>query len=192
MDELKRLRKENRYLKRELSRLRRISYRDELTGLWNKMGFKREVISILSMVRRQKSSLCLGVFDLDGFKDVNDRLGHKEGDKVLVLFAEVLKKYTRLGDILGRWGGDEFLIALPLAKLEDALNVGERIREYVEKRYRRSKYPITVSGAFSEVSFSSSRKRMGYSDFERLYEKLFKEADEKLLKMAKQRKNKVI
>lgn len=188
------LKTENKVLKREVNKLRKISFRDSLTGLLNKTGFEREVISALSMARRAKSCLCIGVFDLDGFKQFNDKKGHKEGDRVLANFADVLIKNTRLGDVLSRWGGDEFVIALQFAELSDAINAGNRIRTSMEESYKNNKYPVTVSGGFSEICFKNIdlNRRVSGDFFKNVYLKLFKQADRKLLKIAKVNKNKVI
>ncbi|MFH1376400.1 MAG: GGDEF domain-containing protein [Candidatus Woesearchaeota archaeon] len=191
---IKNLKSENRNLKREVKKLKVISFRDSLTGLSNKTGFEHEVISAISMARRAKSCLCLGIFDLDGFKQFNDKKGHKEGDKVLIEFAKVLEKNTRLGDVLSRWGGDEFVVVLQFARLADALEVGERIRESIEKIYRGKKYSITVSGGFSEICFKDVDLKTHVSNnyFKKIYLKLFKQADKKLLDVAKVNKNKIV
>lgn len=190
---IKTLRSENRNLRKEINKLKKLSYYDGLTGLFNKPGFEQRVIASLSLIRRKNGSLCLGIFDLDGFKQINDKLGHKEGDRILIMFAKVLSKYTRLGDILCRWGGDEFVIALPFSRLQDAKDVGERIRKHMEKKYGNKKYPVTVSGAFNEISFENSNSnKIMHRDFAKAYETLFKKADKKLLCVAKLSKNKIV
>jgi diguanylate cyclase (GGDEF)-like protein len=69
--------------------------------------------------------------DVDHFKAVNDQLGHRAGDRVLAHIAGVLKEHLRAGDTLGRWGGEEFLIICPDTDLEDALGLGQRLRQAV-------------------------------------------------------------
>ena len=192
LDLIKKIRSENTALRKEVAKLKRLSYYDELTGLLNKAGFEHRILASLSMVKRERSKLCLGSFDLDGFKQNNDKLGHKEGDKILIIFAKVLNNYMRLGDLLCRWGGDEFVVALPLSRLSDAINIGERIRKHVERKYKHNKYPITVSGAFNEISFEKSNAKIAISDLTRIYEHLFNQADKKLLSIAKLNRNRIV
>jgi len=71
--------------------------------------------------------------DVDNLKLVNDGYGHRAGDQLLTFFAQVLKQSTRQGDILSRWGGDEFLLALIGADEKVALDIFERIRELTKR-----------------------------------------------------------
>ena len=101
---------ENRRLLKELHKE---ATTDQLTGLLNRRALlevlKREVARV---VRSDKDTLCLCFLDLDNFKKINDTYGHIEGDKVLKKVAEILKKSLRLYDIVGRWGGDEFVLGI--------------------------------------------------------------------------------
>lgn len=67
--------------------------------------------------------------DLDGFKRVNDELGHREGNRAIRRFADYLKKRKRAGDVAGRYGGDEFTVLLPDTKEQDAIPLANRLRE---------------------------------------------------------------
>ena len=71
------------------------------------------------------------MIDIDNFKLLNNNYGHTLGDQVLVLFAETLQKEARSGDILARWGGEEFLIFLPETKLTDAVTIANRLRKKI-------------------------------------------------------------
>ncbi len=109
------------------------TYKDELTGVYNRkylnLIFERE----LARSRRYKDSLSLMILDLDNFKEINDSLGHLEGDKTLVKFADVLKNTVRESDTVVRYGGDEFVIIIPSTSYEGAVRLGERILENLKK-----------------------------------------------------------
>ncbi|MBM3735171.1 MAG: diguanylate cyclase [Acidobacteria bacterium] len=92
---------------------------DFLTGLPNSRGLNVQIENELARCRRQKSSLAVLVTDLDGFKDVNDRFGHQEGDLVLKAVALALRQSCREYDYVARMGGDEFVILLPGLGVED-------------------------------------------------------------------------
>ena len=75
--------------------------------------------------------------DLDGFKNVNDTLGHDAGDEVLVHVAERLRTAVRAGDVVARWGGDEFVVLCPTVEsVEDATRIADRIRASIEAPFR--------------------------------------------------------
>jgi diguanylate cyclase (GGDEF)-like protein len=88
--------------------------------------------------------LAVMLLDIDHFKSINDRFGHASGDAVLVRVGEILQACVRRGDLVARWGGEEFLVLLPDASLEEAREISERIRleiartAYSEQRLRVS------------------------------------------------------
>lgn len=105
--------------------LQRVAAEDPLTGLYNRRHFFALAQKVLSIAKRRKMSFSLILVDLDNFKEVNDTLGHPRGDRVLQETAQCLKLFSRDGDILGRYGGDEFIMlaydadearAIPLAR----------------------------------------------------------------------------
>lgn len=83
---------------------------DELTGLYNRRGFRMMAEQELRHNRRLKSDVVLLSIDIDSFKQINDTYGHDEGDRVLKLVAKTLQTNFRSSDVIGRWGGDEFLV----------------------------------------------------------------------------------
>jgi diguanylate cyclase (GGDEF)-like protein len=91
--------------------LKRAAERDQLTGLHNRASFDRRLARAMQRVKSEPVTVAL--LDLDGFKDVNDTLGHLVGDKVLQTIAHKLKQHTRSGVFLARWGGDEFAMLFP-------------------------------------------------------------------------------
>jgi diguanylate cyclase (GGDEF)-like protein len=127
--------------------VRRLSITDDLTGLYNHRHFFKTLESELVRMKRQKTSLSLLMFDLDGFKRYNDHYGHVEGDKVLRWVGEVVRTSIRNSVDSGyRYGGDEFAVLLIGTSLDQTLAVAERIRSTVEQ----SEYDITVSIGLAE------------------------------------------
>lgn len=107
-------------------RLEEAALTDVLTGLSNRRAFDLRLAEELERARRYAYPLSLLVMDLSGFKAINDRLGHKQGDQALQAVASTLKKQRRNGDSLYRWGGDEFAAILPHADLEGAIAAATR------------------------------------------------------------------
>lgn len=105
---------------------------DPLTRLNNRRGFLPVAESMWSLAQRNDRDICVALIDVDHFKEVNDRYGHSLGDVVLARIAEVLDQSRRTGDILARWGGEEFILLLPETTVEEAGKVAERIRADVE------------------------------------------------------------
>ncbi|WP_300628657.1 EAL domain-containing protein [Pseudomonas sp.] len=104
---------------------------DPLTGLLNRRGFYQTVENMLSRSERNEQSLVLLYLDLDGFKRVNDTLGHDAGDRVLRWVSEQMQACLRSYDILGRMGGDEFTALLELEFPEQAAKIAEKLIERV-------------------------------------------------------------
>jgi diguanylate cyclase (GGDEF)-like protein len=101
---------------------------DPMTGLPNRRGFMDQAQRMLDRNTRDGTSFSLLAFDLDRFKKINDTFGHPTGDHVLRIFADVVSRVARPGDLAGRIGGEEFLLALPGASQDAAVAVGGRIR----------------------------------------------------------------
>jgi len=105
------------------------AYLDALTGLGNRRMLSRQQGSL---EQESEAPLCLALIDIDFFKKINDTHGHAIGDKALVFLAETMKIFFRRGDLLIRWGGEEFLILLRYTELENADTLMERFRKQVE------------------------------------------------------------
>jgi len=128
--------------------VRRLSITDDLTGLYNHRHFFKTLESELVRMKRQKTTLSLLMFDLDHFKRYNDLYGHFEGDKVLKKIGEIVRNSIRSNVDSGyRYGGDEFVILIINASIEQSLAIAERIRSSVENAGFQD---ITVSIGLSE------------------------------------------
>jgi len=115
-------------IRRHRRQLAHLANTDSLTGLPNRRHSYSLGKAAFEKAQEENRQLTVAVVDLDHFKSINDRFGHAGGDKVLQEFARVCRESIRSGDILGRWGGEEFLIVMPGASLEVALVALERLR----------------------------------------------------------------
>jgi diguanylate cyclase (GGDEF)-like protein len=113
---------------RRYSDLEDLAYRDELTELPNRRGALRQIDVLISRARRHGHQLALLLIDADRFKAVNDDHGHAVGDVVLRELAARLRERVRREDIVGRWGGEEFVVALPETTPDGAAAVAEALR----------------------------------------------------------------
>ncbi len=107
---------------------------DDLTMVANRGHALRLIKEALEKAREQGGPFCVLMTDLDSFKDINDQLGHQAGDVVLQQAARLCRENIRTVDILGRYGGDEFVMGLPGARLPDAVRAAERIRAAVRSQ----------------------------------------------------------
>ncbi len=105
---------------------------DALTGLMNRSAFNDSFNDFLLLSKRNGAPLSLLFFDIDNFKSINDTLGHQAGDGVLVRIAELLKTRLRRTDIVGRWGGEEFIVGLIDTDHENAAAIAEALRKSFE------------------------------------------------------------
>ena len=118
---------------------------------------------IIFLFKRNKTPFCLVVADIDYFKDINDRFGHDCGDEVLQTISDLINDEIRNIDTLSRWGGEEFLILLHEANEEQAIIVGERIREMTKKSSfaLKNDFSYTVSiGVYSSIPKSECQVNM--------------------------------
>jgi diguanylate cyclase (GGDEF)-like protein len=101
---------------------------DGLTGLLNRRGFVEAAQAELSRARRSGTTLGFVSFDIDHFKAVNDEFGHDAGDKVLARLGQIFREQTRDGDLVGRMGGEEFVVLLVDSDVQQSLEYAERMR----------------------------------------------------------------
>jgi len=126
----------------------RLAAIDVLTGLRNRRAFQQQMSVEMARSNRYGSALSLLLLDVDHFKEINDGHGHAAGDRVLSLLGGLLREQLRTPDIPARWGGEEFVIALPNTDLAGAEVVAERLRLAVVKaviRHGGKAIPVTIS-----------------------------------------------
>ncbi len=116
-------------LRRTMERLRQLATTDELTGLWNRRAFLERWDFEYTRAKRYGRPLGCLLIDVDGFKSINDTVGHHMGDLVLKGVAQELKTALRGADVLARFGGDEFIVALPETSVAQASLVAEKLRQ---------------------------------------------------------------
>lgn len=104
---------------------------DPLTGIANRRSFEQRALSLLALSQRQQLPMALLLIDADHFKRINDRFGHQVGDEALQVVVKALQSRLRPTDVLGRHGGEEFIVALDQADLATATGVADRLREAV-------------------------------------------------------------
>jgi diguanylate cyclase (GGDEF)-like protein len=120
-------------VERELAAIR-LATIDELTGLSNRRGFKMLAGQAISMCKRHGRPATLLVFDLDGFKAINDTLGHASGDAALASFGADLLANYRNSDVVARLGGDEFCVLLSGTSADGAMGTLDKLSERLERR----------------------------------------------------------
>lgn len=123
--------KKNELLKLQNLELERLSTTDQLTGIYNRRYLENQLDNELHRCERYSKNLSLLILDVDKFKTVNDTYGHNIGDEVLITIANTIKSTLRKTDILGRWGGEEFLVILP--ECDSPYEIAEKIRTTLEQ-----------------------------------------------------------
>lgn len=111
--------------------LTNLTLTDYLTNLSNRKNIDYVLKINENLFNRYKDKFSIILIDLDDFKKVNDTYGHLVGDKVIIEISEILKKYTRQTDVVGRWGGEEFIIICPKTDLLDASKLAEKLRDKI-------------------------------------------------------------
>jgi diguanylate cyclase (GGDEF)-like protein len=139
-------------LKTLYERERRLSRIDPLTRIENRRAFFESAARFKNLSDRNHVPLSMAYIDLDGFKQVNDRLGHSTGDKVLAVTAAEIRKALRPTDVVARIGGDEFAVLLPATGHEAAAHILERVRLELDRATQEKSWPVTFS--IGIVSFS--------------------------------------
>ncbi|MCT7630909.1 diguanylate cyclase [Aliarcobacter butzleri] len=139
--------------------LLKLSITDNLTKLYNRVKLDKSLQEEMNRSLRYNTNFSIILLDIDYFKKVNDNFGHQVGDEVLIESAQVLSKNIRNVDILGRWGGEEFLVICPETKIEDAIKVASHIKEAI-KLHKFTTYPNTVTMSLGVASFNKDIKNV--------------------------------
>jgi diguanylate cyclase (GGDEF)-like protein len=148
MDTISRLKRKIIWLEREVAQAYHFACHDQLTGLPNRRLLRDRLSQAIVQATRRDKQVALLLIDLDGFKTINDRLGHMAGDKLLQCVAERLISCIRGGDTVCRYGGDEFVILL--AEVEDetsAMGVARKLHAQLTKPYIVDDHSFTVSAS---------------------------------------------
>lgn len=157
---------------------------DSLTGCANRREFEMRGAAEVARVKRSGAPLSFVTIDLDHFKQINDRHGHKAGDEVLKAFAELVKRTLRPSDVVGRIGGEEFALILPDATREGATVAAERLCQLVEKEV------VTLAGA--PLRFTVSLGVAQYGPDGDTYESVIEAADRRLYRAKQLGRNRVV
>ncbi|UGB44257.1 GGDEF domain-containing protein [Frateuria edaphi] len=142
------LRDQREALSRALAEVERLAVSDELTGIANRRSMRSLLEHHVALSARHVMPFCVAILDIDHFKTVNDELGHAAGDEVLKAFARRASETLRSSDVLGRWGGEEFVLVMP-CDLEAARRVLERTHRAVFSSCYPSR-PITFSAGVAQ------------------------------------------
>ncbi len=166
--------------KRLEENLRRLATVDQLTGIYNRYSFEKFLEKEIGRAERYGSKFAIIMFDIDNFKQINDIYGHQVGDKVLKELVDIVKNYIRKSDIFARWGGEEFMILVPIKDKSDAYKIAEKIRKRIEE-FRFDKIGnLTVSLGISFYKNGDSMKS------------IIRRADTALYEAKKSGKNKTV
>lgn len=162
---------------------REMSITDDGTGLYNRRFLFKRLAIVFQQSLKENHPLCLAVIDIDSFRDINTRYGHLAGDMLLLKIAQSLQASVRKGDIVGRWGGEEFALIFPGATLDEAVLICEQIRALIEDQC------FDLPG-FGKVAITISVGVSGLRQSDSTMEELIHRAD-KAMYEAKKLKNKV-
>lgn len=133
--------------------LQQVASIDALTGLKNRHFFNQRILEEIQRAERYGSPLSMLLMDMDHFKRINDTYGHDVGDDVIRTISAALKGNLRQVDLISRWGGEEFVVLMPDIALEEAAEVGEKLRETVERLRHAGDETVTISGGVSAWSY---------------------------------------
>lgn len=132
-------------LRKKNLELERLSNTDSLTSMYNRRHFMELLGREFERAMRYDAPLAFIMMDIDHFKRVNDELGHQAGDGILIHVAELLHRGLRTGDVVGRYGGEEFGMILPQTNLEGAFAAAERYRKLIESTPAKSGSKVSIS-----------------------------------------------
>ncbi|HVS77134.1 MAG TPA: GGDEF domain-containing protein, partial [Steroidobacteraceae bacterium] len=152
------LRETERKLRESLERERVLARTDALTGLVNRRHFLELAEHEFAVARRYGLPLSVMLFDIDGFKSINDSLGHPAGDEILSAVSRRAGQQLRSADVLARYGGEEFIVLAPESTAQSAAVVAERIRKAIAEESvptAAGSMAVTISLGVSEVHSES-------------------------------------
>jgi diguanylate cyclase len=156
---------------------------DAVTGLPNRKAYEERLAEEVSRWQRYQTPLVLSVWDMDDFKQINDRFGHQAGDKALRIIGQLLKKRLRKTDFVARYGGEEFVMLFSGSEMDEVFRVAEEIRKAVEGSPFHSegkRITLTISCGLSDFRAGDTQKSV------------FKRADKALYQAKEQGKNRCV
>ena len=127
------IKNDKKLLKKQFNEIKRLSYMDPLTEIYNRNMLYEELDNFISRAHRYNEPVSIIIFDIDHFKEVNDVHGHITGDEVLVELAELVQSLLRKSDLLARWGGEEFIILVPHTTFHGAIELAQKIQNNISK-----------------------------------------------------------
>lgn len=149
-------------LKKELELVGRLVCEDQLTGALNRRGLDDALAREAARAERADTPMCIALIDIDDFKKINDQHGHQVGDVVLVHLVAIIKETIRSNDLIGRYGGEEFLLLLPDSRIDEATAVTARLQRKLAGK------PVIWGNQQLQVRFSAgvALRRRGETDLE--------------------------
>ena len=159
---------------------------DQLTGLHNRRYMSRHLDTLLGNAKRNERPLAFVIMDIDHFKHVNDTYGHDIGDEVLKEFAGRIAANTRGIDLACRYGGEEFVVAMPDTDIAFATNIAERLRQSIETT------PVKISRGPGQLNITVSIGIAKYEGNDDSAEKLLHRADQALYRAKRSGRNRVV
>lgn len=154
----------NKELEQKNRELTEMTMKDSMTSLLNhKSSFKR-LKEEVERAKRIQYPLSVAMVDLDNFKLINDSHGHQTGDEVLIQVAAILKNSCRATDVIGRYGGEEFIVIMPDTNMQDAALLMKRIQENVKEAKFEKGVQVTLSCGISELKSETAHGLIRSSD----------------------------
>lgn len=169
------------------AKLKEISIRDPLTNAYNRRYLLERLNQISDNYKRVEKAFSISILDIDTFKKINDAYGHQAGDFILVELVQIISESIRSYDILGRYGGEEFVLVLPDTDKEEAYTIIQRILEVIRGKnfiYENNNIKVTFSAGISDAN------EIGKEDFN--IGELIRLADNRLYKAKEDGRNRIV
>jgi diguanylate cyclase (GGDEF)-like protein/PAS domain S-box-containing protein len=155
----------NKELLKTNTLLQERSIRDSLTNLYNHQHINELLDLEIAAAIKQNTDLCLMMLDIDFFKHVNDNYGHQTGDKVLVTLTDLIKTNVRGIDLVGRYGGEEFIIILPNLSIKEAHQIAEKIRLCIQRYdFKLDHHTVTISIGLTKYKSENAKSFINRAD----------------------------
>ena len=143
-------------VKKQTQKLKILAITDKLTGLYNRVKIDDELLSNYNYFKEFNENFTVIILDIDHFKNVNDTHGHQIGDTVLIEISKLIQNNVRSTDIVGRWGGEEFMVICPKTDLEHAYSVAQNIRKSIEEYNFARVGNLTICAGVSDIVSNDS------------------------------------